>query len=465
MAGGSWELPDRQQTLRATLDWSYDLLGAGEQRLLARLAVFAGGWTLEAAEAVCADDDTRAQSPSLPSDQQPAALARPGEVLDLLAGLVAKSLAQVGEREGQGRYGLLETVRQYGQERLRASGEGAAARDRHLAHFLLVAERAEPELTGPEQGVWLARLEREHDNLRAALAWARERGKGEEGLRLAGALWRFWFTRGYLAEGRRWLAGALAGEGSASAARARALHAAGALAHHQDDYAQAMTYFEEGLVLRRALGDERGIADSLGGLGTVAYMQGDFGRATALTEEALVLHRRLGDRPGVARSLNNLGEVAYQQGDYGRATAMLSESLRLWRDLGFRQGFANTLSYLGIIARVQGNAREALALLRESLAVRRDLQEKPGILECLEEIALVQHEALPELAARLLGAAERLRGVIGYPLSAGQAAHFGALIAVRSALREGTFAPAWAVGQAMSPEQAVAEALAGDPGG
>jgi predicted ATPase/class 3 adenylate cyclase len=292
LTGGSRDALPRQRTLRATLDWSYDLLDKGEQQLLDRLSVLgAGGCTLDGVETVCGGDGIAVL-----------------EVLDLLGGLVNKSLVQAEEAGGEVRYGLLETVRQYGLEHLAASGGAASVRDRHLGWFLALAEQAEPRLSGPDQGQWLARLEAEHDNLRAALGWARERGAAEEGLRLAGALWRFWEIHGDWGEGRDWLEGALAGGGhGVPAARARALHGAGILAFRQGDAGRAVARLEEALDLYRELGDTCAIAASLGNLGLVAYRQGEYGRAVARLEEALDLLRELDDMPGIAASLVNLG--------------------------------------------------------------------------------------------------------------------------------------------------------------
>jgi predicted ATPase/transcriptional regulator with XRE-family HTH domain len=266
LTGGPRTVVPRQQTLRAALDWSWDLLTAPEQRLLGRLAVFAGGWTLDAAETVCVGDGMAGW-----------------EILDVLDALVNKSLALLEETDAdgeKGRYRLLETVRQYGWERLAESDETEAVRDRHLGWCLALAEAAAPQLRGgSKQGQWLARLERAHDNVRAALGWARERGTDEQSLRLAGALYRFRYMRGFFSEGRGWLEAALTGTGPASAmSRARALNGAGLLAWQQSEYGRATALLEEGLTLQRNLSDKHGIASSLNNLGLVAYMQGDYGR-------------------------------------------------------------------------------------------------------------------------------------------------------------------------------------------
>jgi len=493
LTGGSrWARP-RQQTLRATMDWSWELLSQPERVLLRRLAVFAGGWTLTAAEAVCGDEET--------------AVLTPEAVLDLLAALVSKSLVHVSEREGQSRYSLLETVRQYGQERLAEAGEMIALRDRHLAWCMALAEEAAPRLSGPEQGSWLARLDTEHDSLRAALGWAGERGAGEERLRLTGALWRFWYMRGHLSEGRRWLAIALAGsEQGSPAVRAIALIGSGALALQQGDYAPARVLHEEALALRRTLGDTQGIAAALNSLGNVAYRQGDYARAAALYEESLALKRAVGDRGGIAVALDNLGNVAYRQCDYARAATLHEEALALRRTLGDNRGIAYSLDNQGLAAQAQGDHGWAAALHEEALALRRALEDTWGIaaslsnlgnvahqqgdyaralalheeslrlsrdigtrdlvaagLECLAWVAALQQRL--RRAARLGGAAEGLRQALGVQLwPEERAGHERALQAMRVALGEEVFAAVWASGAALALEQAVAEALAVDPG-
>ena len=292
LTDGARDLPVRQRTLRAALDWSWDLLDPEEQALSARLSVFAGGWTLQAAEVVCAGE-------------WPAAWA----VLDGLDALVSKSLVQVDESgEGECRYRLLETVRQYAAERLDQQGGFNDISERHLRWCEALAEEAEPQLRGARQGAWLARLEREHDNLRAALNWAIEgHSAAGAGLRLAARLVRFWMIRGYKFEGRQWLARALAqAENAEPAERARALSGAGTLAASQGDYGQARPLFEASLALHQALGDVAESARVLTNLGNVAAHLGDYPRARALLEEALALRRGLKDLQGIATTLDGL---------------------------------------------------------------------------------------------------------------------------------------------------------------
>jgi predicted ATPase/transcriptional regulator with XRE-family HTH domain len=376
LTGGSRTVVPRQQTLRAALDWSYDLLDEPERVLLRRLSVFACGWALEAAETVCAGDVIDGLA-----------------ILDLLDGLVNKSLVVLDAGGPTGvpeRYRLLETVRQYGRERLETHGEEPAVRDRHLAWCVALAEEAAAQMTGPEQGQWLDRLEREHDNLLTALGWARERGMGEEGLRLAGALWSFWWPRGYFSEAHIWLAAALASGGS-SAARARALTSASFLASEQGDNERAAILLEESLALRRALGDKPGIADSLSDLGWLAFWQGDGRRAATLLEEGLALQRALGDRRSVANSLITLGWIVCQRGEHARAGPLIEEGLALWRELGDTAGIALALHTLGWIAFWQGEYGRAAALLEEALTLLRNLGHAPGSALALDSLGRVAH--------------------------------------------------------------------------
>jgi predicted ATPase/transcriptional regulator with XRE-family HTH domain len=482
LTGGSRTALPRHQTLRAAMEWSHDLLSAPEQTLLRRLAVFSGGWSLGAAETVCAG--TRLAS---------------WEVLDLLAGLVNKSLVLLEERGGEARYRLLETVRHYGQERLEAAGEAAAVREDHLAWCLALAEEAQPQLRGPQQGLWLARLEADHDNLREALGWSlREGGDATLSLRLAGALWRFWYTRGYLGEGQGWLARALAADQGPPAARATALNGAAALAIAQGEHGPAATMYEEALALWRALGDTRGVAESLGNLGNVMVHQGEYGRAAALHEEALALFRSLGHEEGIAQNLANLGAEAYMQGEYGRAAVLHEEALSLRRAMGDAAGIANSLNYLGLVAYMQCEYGRAAALYREALGLRYTLGDRRGIAAGLIGLGLVAYmqgeygraaalceeglllsrdigardlvagslEGLAwvaaargqsQVAAHLGGAAAALREALGALLLPDDwAGHDQAVRAMRTALGEDAFAAVWAEGRALPLEQAIA---------
>ena len=493
LTGGARDLPERQRTLRAAIDWSYGLLTEDERRLSRRLAVFAGGCTLDAAEAVC---------PAASLDEF---AEWGGDVLEGLASLVNKSLLR-SEQGAEPRFSMLETIREYGLEQLAAGGEAEALRRRHATHYLAVAERAEPALTGAAQGTWLARLEGEHDNLRAALRWSRESGESALGLRLAGALWRFWYVRGHLSEGRAWLDGLLAlpanDEGPDSAAsRAKALTGAGVLANIQGDYDRATALCEESVALYRGLGDKQGMAVALNVLGDVAVKQGDYERAITLSEDSLALQRERGDKRGIAVALNNLGSVVQNHhGDYGRAVVLFEESLALFQDLGEKRGIALlstnlgevaryrhdyrraatlleeslilarelgdtwimgiTITYLADVARDQNNHEQANTLYREGLALYQTMSDKVGIAGCLEGVAGAScMQGQMERAARLFGAAAALRNVIGAPLSPiSRITYDRTVAATREALGEITFAAAWAAGQALPLEQAVVEA-------
>ncbi|HYN88544.1 MAG TPA: tetratricopeptide repeat protein, partial [Ardenticatenaceae bacterium] len=390
----------RHQTLRATIDWSHELLSSKEQVLLRRLSVFAGGYSLEAVEAVCAGNGIEQQ-----------------EILDLLSDLVDKSLVAPAEQDvpgGEARYRLLETLRQYSQEKLEESGEGDSVRRCHARYFLALVEAVEPKLTTREQGVWLAWLEMQHDNLRAALACARQQAMGggaETALRLAGALWRFWSMRGYWSEGREWLESVLSlpGAAEAMAARGKALYGAGSLAYSQDDYHAAHVLLEESVAIRRALGDTQGVAMSLQHLGTLAREQEalnprpDYTRAKALSEESLALFRELDHAMGVAGSLHDLGVAVMYQGDYAAARPILEQSLALYRQVGHDSGASHILALLGEVAWRQGSFELARSLLEESLAIRRELGYKYGIAESLGELGI---------AARLQGDLERAVGLL-----------------------------------------------------
>jgi predicted ATPase/class 3 adenylate cyclase len=445
LTGGSRTALPRQQTLRALIDWSYDLLSEPERALLRRLSVFAGGWTLEAAEAI-ADCGLRiadwgspgieilaASKPergtdleSSPSEtdagsgggsSQSAFRIPHSAILDLLTGLVEKSL--VVYEEGSERYRLLETVRQYARDRLLEAGDGEAIRARHREYFLALAEEAEGHLTGPQQREWLERLETEHENLRAALDWSvSERMKDEGGrmnpipfilhpssfiLRMAGALWRFWRVRGHLTEGRERLAQALARPGGTAAGRAKALNGAGILACVQSDFRTARSLLEEALAIFRQIGDRRGIAGTLIHLGNVALAHPDRqAAARSLYEESLAIHRELGDRPGTACCLANLGEVARNQGDDAAARTLFEEGLVTFRELGDERSIALLLSNLGNISQEHGDYGAARSLYEESLAISRELGDRWGIAASLGNLGSAAYDQGDYAAARSL---------------------------------------------------------------
>jgi non-specific serine/threonine protein kinase len=376
---------------------------------------------------------------------------------------VEQSLVLYEERGGEERYRLLETIRQYARDRLEGKphevgrGEAAEVRGRHRDWCLELAQK----LGGPEQAVWLERLETEHDNLRAALAWGLECGEAEPGLRLGVALFLFWATRGYWTEGRERLT-ALLGQPGAEArtvVRAKALHWSGFLADPQGDSGAARAFFEESLAISRELGHKPGIAESLLSLGWVVHQQGDSGAARAFFKESLAISRAVGNTDcfGFGLSLGYLGWVAHGQGNYGEARVLLEESLAIHREIDNKYAIASLLPALAMVTRDQGNSGEARALLEEALTISRKLGYRNGMERALEGLAGVAvAQAQPERAARLLGTAERLREAIGAPLQPGdRAEHDRSVMAVRAALTEDAVAAAWAEGRAMSIEQAI----------
>lgn len=442
LTSGSRTAPRRQQTLRAAIDWSYDLLPPAERHLLAGLAVFAGGWTLEAAEAVTGD-------------------AQVADI-DLLLRLVRKSLVGAEEQAGQTRYRLLETIRQYAYERLREMGTMAAWQGRHAAYYLALAEEAAPQLTGAQQAEWLVRLETEHDNLRAALDWAVAAGDAATAVRLAWALLRFWDARGYLSEGQRWMETALALPGAVPApVRAPALNGVGVLAAQQGDYAGAHRFFAESLALYQALDDPQGIAGALGNLGMLASQQGDYAQARAFHEQRLALEQAAGNRWGLAVSLLNLGSIAHFQEDYAEAARLYKESLKLCLELGDQAGISAALNHLGEVALDQDDYSAAVQLYRESLALCRELGSKQGIAVCLEGLAgAIGGQGEAERAARLFGAAAALRAAIGTPLEPSYLPTYEQLqAAAQSNLPPDRWEAALAAGRALSPDQAIADVM------
>jgi predicted ATPase len=348
LTGGGRSAVPRHQTLRATLDWSHELLAGPERKLFGRLSVFAGGWTLEAAEAVGAGDGIEG-----------------GDVLDLLGRLVDKSLVMV--EEGALPYRMLEPVRQYAQERLEAGGEAQRARERHAEHYLALAEAAEPELMGPDQASWLERLGIEHGNLRAALSWAldaEETGeRAEIGLRLAAALGRFWNAHSP-SEGLGWLERGLA-RGGAPPVRAKALKGAGWIAIWQGDYEEAVTMLEEGLASFKELEDKSSVATLLFELGTAVVHRGDHGRVKALRQEAEALRPELSDRRAIAELLIFLGQAALVEGDHDRAVAHFEEGLTLSRELEDTWNIAMCSCSLGVTALARGDHERAAAPFEE----------------------------------------------------------------------------------------------------
>jgi predicted ATPase/class 3 adenylate cyclase/Tfp pilus assembly protein PilF len=509
LTGGARDLPARQQTLRNAIDWSYNLLDEGEQALFRWLSVFVGGCTLEAAEEMCSAQFSE-DVPDL-------------DVLEGLASLVSKSLLrQVEGPDGGSRFTMLETIREYGLERLSESGEADALQAAHAHYYLRLAEQAEERLGGgPDQLVWLASLEAEHGNMRAALAWLRSRAESESpgldyvelGLRLAGALGRFWEVHGHVTEGREQLALFLStrrGDGAGTPGRAKALSLAGRLAYVQGDYAGARSLYEESLEVWRELGsragragkagmaralnglavlasdqgdhtearslfgaglalyrerdDKAGVAGALINLGIEAVEEGDYAAASSLFQESLELQRELGHKEGIAESLGILGEVVRYEGDYATARSLYEQSLALHARLGDKLGIATQMHNLGYVALHQGDLADATSLFKESLAMARQLGSKRSIAICLVGLgAVALAEGQHERATRLFAAAGSLLEQLGAHLSPVDQSEYAANIATaRAQLGEG-WNHIWAEGRAMTIEQAVENALEAAP--
>jgi predicted ATPase len=437
LTGGPWDHAPRQQTLRGAIAWSDDLLSEDERHLFYRLAVFQGGFVPAAAAAVAGSG---------------------GPVTGLLDTLADQSLIQrIPEVGGGTRFALLDTIREYALERLTEGREADISQQRHTQYYLEFAEQATPELSRANQARWLARLDQDYDNFRAALRYLLDRGDRAGAARLGGALGRFWYLRAYFSEGRHWLGTALAGPGVLPApVQATALHWAGVLAWSQGDYDEARAWLDHSLALRRSLDDRPGIAAVLTSLGAVALSLGDYDGAGAFFTTSLDLARAAGDQPALALALANLGLVRLDQGHYAEAANLLQESLALRRGLGDHQSVAQCLNNLGIVLRCrgefaaarslhdesltlfevlgdtwsralalanlgivrleEGETDDATRLLHASLALFLDQGVKPGIATCLDGLAWVAAaQGRDERAARLDGAAAALRGAIHAP--------------------------------------------------
>jgi predicted ATPase len=374
LTGGARTALPRHQTLRALIDWSYDLLADQERALLDRLSVFADGWTLSAAEAVCAG-----------------AGVEDWEVLDLLTALADKSLVVAEAEAGGTRYRLLETIRQYAGERLRAGSTEGEVQDAHLAWCAALAQEAEARLKGPDQGAWMDRLEADLENLRAALAWGVSR-RPETALRVASALTRFWVFRGHAAEGRAALAAALSAAAIPEALRVRARQEAGALAHAQGDHAAARPLLEQALHGSRALGDRAAEASALGQLGELTMNEGDMASAQVYLEEALSLNVTLGNAYGEAENLGALGYIARERGDYASSRILLERGMRIFVGHGDALMAAAHRGSLAFAVLAQGEVASADALFRETLADYRRLGSRPGQAWALASLAQIDRE-------------------------------------------------------------------------
>jgi predicted ATPase/class 3 adenylate cyclase len=493
LTGGARDLPERQRTLRATIEWSFALLDEGEQLLFGRLAVFSGGRTLEAIEAICDAEGNL-----------------PVEAFEGISSLVDKSLLrqEEGPPNGEPRFVMLETIHEFAREKLQGSGEAEEIRRMHAEYFLTLAEEAYPELKGANQLEWLERLEAEHDNLRAALSWALKRKEVELALRLGGALSWFWSVRGYHSEGRRWLEEALAIEGRVSPeVQAMALAGEGALALEQGDYdrakqaceeglellaqeaketaseakliflsclgfvalereehSQAKQLYEESLTLSREMSDIWWLASSLANLALVTHSLGNYERATELYKESMDLFVEQGDKQSLAFCLNNLARVGYSQGDLGRAAKLTEEGVGVSRELGARVDVALGLCNLGWIALLQDDLGRAADIYKESLTLSWDTGMNPLVQSVLEGLACLDGaKGERERAARLWGAAQALHETKGIPRDTDFLAEADVRIsAVRLSIAEEAWEEAWRKGRAMTLDEAVSYALAGE---
>ncbi len=444
--GSRTALP-RQRTLEATIQWSYDLLSGQEQRLFERLAVFVAGFSLEAAEAVAGD---------------PAGLEAilPGQVLDLLSRLVLKSLIVMRE-DGQVRYWMLETIRQYAWKRLLASGEMELIRQRYLRYYLELAERAESKLTGADQVEWLRLLQIEYDNLRAALLWSQQGEAGQAGLQLATALAAFWLRVGYLGEGIGWLERLLAACEEVEPARVKALYQAGRLAQQWGNYEQALAFAKQSLALSRQMEDKRGMARALGLMGWINHAQGNRDAASPLLEEGLALARESGDERTIARTLLLLGDLRLRQRAVEQAGLLFHESLDLYQQMDDGWSVAWALSALSEVARLQGNYQQAMGHLQFSLVLYQKLDSRSEIPYPLEALALTAaDQGQFRRAAHLWGAASALRDAVHAHLQPSYEADYApTLEKVRAALGKDAFAIAWAEGRAMTLDEVLALAI------
>jgi non-specific serine/threonine protein kinase len=502
LTGGSRTAPPRQQTLKSTLDWSYALLSATEQKVLQRFSVFAGGATLEAAEWVCAGEEVESV-----------------EVLDTLSHLVDKSLI-MAEKAGRGegahpsgesiRYRLLETIRQYALEKLIESGEVDESKNRHLKYFIKWTETAEPHLSGAEPLEWLELFEAEHDNLRAALDWCGADGsRADSGLRLAVASSHFWRLRGYLSEGRIRILAALSRintqertemralalywaaslaylqsdypatrqlaeeslmlwrelDSTNKVALADTLDLLGELATEEGDYATAPTLFKEALDIFRELEEPRGIGDMLMQLGWAYMRMGRYDDVAPLMEEALALFQEIGHVSLVGFTLSGLGELAIRRRQYQKATQLLEESLAIRKQHGHKWGIGASLGSLGWVALLEHDIHQMKKRLRESLTIRMEIGDQGGIAWCLEKLAEAKKDQGQfEQAVKIFGFAEALRTPIGSVIDPADQPEYARIIStLQAALGIEAFAALWADGKAMPLEEVIEMALS-EPG-
>jgi predicted ATPase/DNA-binding CsgD family transcriptional regulator len=442
LVGGARDAPARHQTMRDTIAWSYGLLIPEEQEVFRRLAVFSGGFTLDAAQAVTSRDPTT-------------------DGLPILERLVEHNLVRRNDQTGPSRYRLLETIREFALEHLVGCGEADAARHAHGAYFLALAEQAAPALYGSQQLVWLTSLETELPNLRAGLEWFRNQEESESLLRLAAALWRLWFIRGYPREGRAWLARALSMPHPWSPVLREALHGASMLAGNQGDHHEAAALADRLLTLAQAHDDDEAVARALFLLSFAATYQNDRDQALALANQALVIYRELGSPRPLADILNRLGIEEHNQGNYSRAAALYEEVLSIWRELGCTWEVICVTTNLGVTAQAQGDIARAAARYRESLILLENFGETWMVGDLLALVAALAAETgNRQRAARLIGATDCLLEAIGFALVPFVHMFYErARSRARRDLGEDLFASEREAGQRLTRTQARSEAL------
>lgn len=446
LTGGARDLPVRQQTMRGAVEWSYDLLNEEEKRLFRRLSVFAGGSTFEAAEAVCATYDSDEEEDDL-------------EVLDLITSLVDKSLLLSKEKaDGEMRFRMLETVREYALESLERNNEAEAVRHRHASYFLAFGEETQSHLEGERAVEWLNLLEEEQDNLRAALLWSLK-NDSETSARLAAALRFFWIFHAHLTEGRKWLSRALEKTGISSASvRTKLLNGIGVIARNQADYETARTMHTEVLAISQTEKDEREILLSLRGLGALEARQGHFKEARNFCERALTASRELNNKIETAYSLAFLGNLNRAEEDNAGAYALFLESLAIFKQLDNKEAVSVSLYNLGATDYDEGNYEKARSYFEEGLVIAQKLRDKINIsyfLDGFAALALQRGELY--ITAQLAGAAEHLRESIDYEMDSVDRRFRIAYIAkLKAKTDETAFAAAYEQGMKLKLEEAVA---------
>jgi non-specific serine/threonine protein kinase len=447
LARGPRDLPERQQTLRALLDWDYDLLNDNERIAFRRLSVFAGGFTLPAAEATMFGNEKQEF-----------------DILDILEALLRKSLVREHPPLlDESRFGMLNMLREYARSRLDESGETSLVKKRHAEYFLALAERGSPRLREADQVEWLEIFEREHDNLRGVLTWAADNDESEIELRLAGALSKFWEFHAHLTEGQRWLEGALSrGAEAPPELRALCLDGAGVLARSQGEVKRASALLEESVALRRQLGDNRALAQSLRHLGSLTFDRGDLEATKRYYEESAVLFKKERDEAGYAGTINNLGVLATVHERWNAAATLYEEALDFFRGYGDKQGIARALMNLGEVRMMQNKLEEAEEMLKESFVLFQEIGSQWDIAYVLEGLAHIKTSGgSPRDAALLLGAADALRDTLGAPRPPNEVEPYEKHVArARAAMDEVAFKSMWDEGREMTIEAALEFALA-----